>query len=129
MSTIRIATLLGLAFVMTGAANPATPLSGVWGAPGTMLTLGAEGARLEQDCASGSFGPVHADARGRFTAMGRFEAYQPGPQRVDETPGGNASFAGAIEGDTLRLTIRPADGAAHDLTLTRGKRVKLIRCY
>lgn len=134
MPTIRIAILLGVAFAMTGAASPPASLSGVWGARGAMLTVGADGARLEQDCASGSFGPVHIDAHGRFKTTGRFETFQPGPQRadVDEAPGGaggNASFDGVVQGNTLRLTVHPAGAPAHDLTLTRGMRVKLIRCY
>jgi len=132
--TIRNAMLLGAAFAMTGAASPPASLSGVWGARGAILTVGADGARLEQDCASGSFGPVRVDAHGRFKANGRFETFQPGPQRadVDEAPGGaggNASFDGAVNGNTLRLTIHSAEGGAHDLTLTKGMRVKLIRCY
>lgn len=127
MPFARIAALFGIAAMTSGASAP--PLLGQWGAPGANLTIGAEGARLEQDCASGSFGPVRADARGRFKTVGRFEAYQPGPQRADESAGGNAGFEGALDGDTLRLTIRPAGGVAQELSLMRGKRAKLIRCY
>lgn len=128
MPSIRIA-LLGAAIVMTGNAGPGHSLTGQWGAPGANLTIGADGARLDQECASGSFGPVQADSRGYFKTAGRFEAYQPGPQRADETPGGNAGFEGHLQGDTLRLTIRPAQGPPQELTLMRGKRAKLIRCY
>jgi hypothetical protein len=34
-----------------------------------------------------------------------------------------------VEGDRLQLTIRPAGGEAQELSLMRGKRAKLIRCY
>ena len=127
MPAVRIAALLGIAAMTAGASAP--PLLGQWGAPGANLTIGADGARLDQECGSGSFGPVQADARGHFKTSGRFEMYQPGPQRADETPGGNAAFEGTVAGDTLHLTIRPASGAAQQMTLLRGKRAKLIRCY
>ena len=127
MPVARIAALFGIAAMTAGASAP--PLLGQWGGPGVNLTFGADGARLEQDCASGSFGPVRADARGHFKTSGRFEAYGPGPQRADETPGGNAAFEGQLAGDTLHLTIRPAGGAPQQMTLLRGKRAKLIRCY
>ena len=127
MSIIRIAALLGLGTAVTGAAPPS--LAGIWGAPGSMLTIDAQGARLEQDCASGSFGPVRADAKGRFKAKGRFDLHQPGPQRADVPAGADTIFSGRIKGDQLVLSIEPAGGRAQTVTLTRGRRVKLIRCY
>jgi hypothetical protein len=123
----RIAALVGAAVAMTGNAGPG--LTGQWGARGANLSVGADGARLEQDCASGSFAPVAIDANGRFSAKGRYDAHGSGPQRADVPPGGNAAFEGRLDGDTLRLTIRPAEGAPQQLTLLRGKRAKLIRCY
>jgi hypothetical protein len=123
----RIVALAGAALAMTGNAGPG--LTGQWGAPGANLSIGADGARLEQDCASGSFAAVTTDAHGRFRTTGRYEAYGPGPQRADETPGGNAAFEGELHGDKLRLTIRPADGPPQQLALSRGMRAKLIRCY
>jgi hypothetical protein len=127
VSIFRIAALLGLGAAVTGAAPP--PLAGIWGAPGSMLTIDAQGARLEQDCASGSFGPVRADAKGRFKARGRFDLHQPGPQRADSPAGAAAVFSGAIKGDQLVLSIEPAGGRPQIVTLTKGRRVKLIRCY
>jgi hypothetical protein len=118
---------MAVAVVVSGNAGPR--LTGDWGAPGTNLSVGADGARLEQDCASGSFAPVVLDAGGHFRTTGRYEAYAPGPQRADESPAGNAAFEGRIEGDTLRLTIRPADGPPQELMLSRGMRAKLIRCH
>lgn len=127
MERTRIAVLAGAAVAMTGNAGPG--LTGQWGARGTNLSIGADGARLEQDCASGSFAPVKIDANGRFSTRGRYEAHKPGPQPADAPDGGAAGFEGKLDGDTLRLTIRPADGAPQQLTLLRGKRAKLIRCY
>lgn len=128
----RIAALLGLAATVTGNAPAKAPLAGTWGGPGAMLTLDAQGGKLAQDCGGGRFGPVKADARGKFKAAGQFETYRPGPQRADE-PGEAgapaATYEGTIAGDTIRLTIRPAAGPAQTLTLVKGKRVKLIRCY
>lgn len=132
MPVVRFVTLLGIAAIMSGASAPKASLAGIWGGPDAALTLTADGGRLEQGCASGSFGPVRPDARGRFKVAGRFEAYEPGPQRVDEGGGPNqasAQFEGVVQGDTLRLTIRPAHGAAATHMLVKGKRTKLIRCY
>jgi hypothetical protein len=123
----RIAALVGAAVAMTGNAGPG--LTGQWGARGANLSVGADGARLEQDCASGSFAPVAIDTNGRFSAKGRYDAHGPGPQRANASPGRAAAFEGRLDGDTLRLTIRPAEGAPQQLTLLRGKRAKLIRCY
>ncbi|MFD1613359.1 hypothetical protein ACFSCW_16270 [Sphingomonas tabacisoli] len=130
MQPIRIAALFGLAAAMTGNAAPKASLAGVWSTPGAILTVDEGGSgRLEQDCAMGSFGPVKADAHGRFQTTGRFETYQPGPQRADDDAGAPARFEGAVEGDTLRLTVHPHGGQPQSWTLAKGKRIKLIRCY
>ncbi|MBA2920688.1 hypothetical protein GON01_06705 [Sphingomonas sp. MAH-20] len=126
-SIVRRAALLGFVVALTGNTGPA--LTGQWGAPGANLIVGADGARIEQECAGGSFASATPGADGRFTAKGRYESYGPGPQRADETAAANATFEGRLQGDTLRLTIRPANGTPQQLTLLRGKRAKLIRCY
>lgn len=114
--------------LMTAAA-PA-PLTGVWGGPDTLLTLTAEGGRIEHGCAAGTLGPLRPDAAGRVAAEGRIEDYAAGPQRADAAPAVRpARFEGTVEGATLRLTVTPAGGPATSYELVAGRRVKLIRCY
>jgi hypothetical protein len=113
---------------MTGAAEPKL-LAGNWGGPGANLTFDAQGGRLQQDCASASFGPIRIDAKGRFKTSGHFETYGPGPQSADKSSATSATFEGLVRGETLQLTIRPTGGAAQTLTLQQGRRMKIIRCY
>ena len=127
---MRMAAAAALAAAVSGSAGATGSLTGLWGAPGANLTLDPEGGRLQQDCAQGSFGPVQLDGKGRFQAAGRFEAYVPGPQRAEEDGSGTAAhFEGAMDGDTLVLTVRPGQGAPQTLRLTKDRQVKLIRCY
>lgn len=127
-----IARALGLAVILTAAAPP-TPLRGQFGGEQVNLIVGPAGSTLETGCASGSIaGPIHVDARGRFTARGLFEAYTAGPQR-DESgppPGTTAArFDGVVAGSALSLTVHPAAGPPLTFKLTHDRRVKLIRCY
>jgi hypothetical protein len=104
----------------------------VWSAPDVNLTVSARGGKLEQGCASGSFGPVRPDSRGRFRVAGTFEPYQPGRQRAQEGADERHAavrFDGSIRGETLLLTVRPAHGPAEAHMLLKGKRTKTIRCY
>lgn len=115
-------------------AVPATaaPLMGTWSGDRINLTVNAEGAILEADCASGSIkGPLRLDARGRFKASGQYEQYRPGPQQVDEGEASlnAAEFAGTVHGKTLALVITAPGTPPRHFTLTRGKPVKLVRCY
>lgn len=123
------------AFLLTASiAFPATAstLVGTWSGDRINLTINAQGAVLEADCASGSIpGPLHLNTKGSFRAAGHYERFQPGPQHVDEGEGNlNASeFAGTIHGRTLALTITAPGTPPQHFTLTRGKPVKLVRCY
>ena len=122
------AAIFGAAIIMTGAAE-GKPLAGFWGGPGANVTLDAQGGRLQQDCGSGNFGPVQIDAAGRFKVSGTFEGYAPGPQHADEKSASSpAIYEGHIDGETLKLTVRPARGATQTLALQQGRRAKLIRC-
>lgn len=116
---------------LLGTAGPAAaaPLQGQWGGDRTILQLDERGGRIEQDCASGTFaGPIRADARGHFTANGRFDDHQPGPQREDAT-GTAARFDGHVAGNTLHLSIHIGTEPPRRLTLVAGQAVKLLRCY
>lgn len=129
---IGYAQIVVAALAMSSGGKAATPsgLEGVWGAPGANLTVGPDGAVLEQDCADGRFSAVRLDARGRFRAPGAWAEHAPGPQAADEGPGqGAATFEGKVEGDTLVLTITRPGQPVRTLTLAKGKRAKLIRCF
>ena len=129
---IGYAKLVVAALVMSGGSKAATPagLEGIWGAPGAILTVGPNGSVLEQDCADGRFPAVRPDARGRFRAAGAWAEHAPGPQAADQGPGQDAAtFEGKVDGDTLVLTITRAGQPARTLTLSKGKRAKLIRCF
>jgi hypothetical protein len=131
-SALRAALLAG-ALAMTGAAIPApAPLTGEWGGLQTRLRLGDAGGTIDFDCAAATIdSAVHPDARGRFTATGRYQAFLPGPDRDADTPPvfKRARFNGQVEAATMKLSMRLDDStASQDLTLVRGRRVKLIRC-
>lgn len=122
---MMMAALLGAA---GGSAAP-PPLQGQWGGDRTILQLTEKGGRIDQDCASGEFsGPVRPDAKGHFTATGRFDDHQPGPQREDLS-GTPARFEGHVAGNTIHLAIHIGDTPPRQLTLVAGQAVKLLRCY
>lgn len=127
---MRKASNMALLMLMMGfGVNATAPLTGSWGGDRTLLTLGPDGGSFKQDCASGTIaGPIHLDAHGRFTASGRFEKNRPGPQPADVPLGEPARFEGQVKGQTLQLVVHPASGGEQKLTLTSGRRVKLIRC-
>lgn len=141
MKTVRQTTALlitlltgtwGLTVMSDANAKPAPAgLDGQWGGPQIRMQADAKGAVIELGCGHGQIrGPIRLDSQHRFKAKGAYEVYGPGPQQADvTTPGLAATFAGQVKGDTLTLEIRPATGAAERYTLTRGKNVKLIRCY
>jgi hypothetical protein len=116
---------LWIGVLVSGAADP---LSGQWAGERTNLTIESGRARIEQDCASGSFGPVRLDGRGHFSAQGVYQAEGPGPQAADTADFPPSSYEGVVTGDQMQLTVRPAGGAPFELTLVRGRAVKLVRC-
>lgn len=132
---------LALAAIVSGAigssimneaiARPARPsVEGNWGGRQIRLQADAHGAEIELDCAQGRItGPIKLDKSQQFSAKGSYEAYGPGPQQGDVSPAISARYSGKVTGDTLSLDITPDKGPKLSYTLTRGKNVKLIRCY
>lgn len=126
---MRIAMMIAAMIGAAGASAAPPPLQGQWGGDRTLLQLSEMGGRLDQDCASGEFaGPVRPDAKGHFTAVGRFDEHQPGPQREDMT-GTPARFEGHVAGNTLHLAIHVGSAPPRRFTLVAGQGVKLLRCY
>jgi hypothetical protein len=119
----------GLAMSMLVNAN--APLTGEWGGDRANLTIDAKGARIEMDCARGTItAPLKLDKAGRFTAKGIFARDHPGPEHMNAPdPRRAATYAGAVSGAALTLTIRVAgETAPQKLRLVKGARVKLLRC-
>src|SRR5689334_21739097 len=82
-------------------------IAGAWGGEHIALEVGEAGARVEFDCAHGTLDePLALDRSGHFAVRGSFTTETGGPTRRD--PGGQsrpASYAGALAGSTLTLTI------------------------
>ncbi len=71
------------------------------------------------------------DAKGRFKANGNHEDYSSGPVSGDKVPDLRSTiYRGSLRGDTLTLVVQVSgQPKPRTLTLVRGKRVKLIRCF
>lgn len=115
------------------AAEPTTSSAaalGTWGGDRLQLTVEAHGARLAMDCASGSISvPLVLDAHGSFTAGGKFETHQPGPQQADDSGGVATRYSGSVKGEQMTLTIHASGAAApQHYTLRKGVQIKLVRC-
>jgi hypothetical protein len=126
-------------FLMSSQAAPNGPLppalQGVWGSlPGSermQLTVDANGARFEMDCASGTLaGPITPGADGKFLATGTFAQHQAGPTRADTSAAAVAAkFSGQLTQGEMSLTVTPPGAsAAQVFKLREGARVKLLRC-
>lgn len=103
---------------------------GIWGGDRLQMTVDAQGARLQLDCASGTIStPLVLDVHGGFATQGTFEAHQPGPQRADESAAAAARYSGTVKGDLMTLTIQTGSSApAQVFKLHKGVKVKLVRC-
>ena len=117
---------------MTLVAATRLPLTGEWGGDRARLVLTAAGGRIDYDCGSGTInGPLRLDAKGRFKANGNHEEYASGPTAGDMTPKLRSTvYRGSLHGETLTLVVQVSgQPKPRTLTLVRGKRVKLIRCF
>lgn len=121
----------GLNMMDDANARAPSPLNGQWGGQQIRMQVDAKGAVIELGCSHGQIkGAIRLDKQQRFSTVGAYEAYGPGPQQGDAAPANSkATYEGRLDGDTLTLEIKPTSGAAESYTLTRGRNVKLIRCY
>jgi len=124
--------IAGSFMMSTGGARAAVaPLSGMWGGDRAVLTLTAEGGRLEFDCGYATLsGPVALDRRGRFKAAGVYYPESGGPVDADAAPAQLAArFDGTVSGTNLHLNFKQAKGGVDQaFDMVAGKRQKLIRC-
>ena len=115
-----------------GAASAATPpLVGMWGGGQAILTLDAQGGRLELGTGHAVLnGPVHPNARGRFVAKGIYFSDPPGPAIADKASDqAPARFEGVVGREALTLTLKAHGAPAQAFNLKANRRVKLIRAY
>ena len=111
-------------------AQAAPVASGVWRAPGAVLTIGGQRSRIELATAEASIdGPINADAQGRFKTKGQFQTYTPGPQRADEPPMmRHAHIQGRVTADRLEMTVQvEGESTMRRYVFKKGQPAKLIR--
>ena len=107
--------------------------AGTWGGTGVRLEVDERGtARVEFDCAHGTFEKLAPDAEGNFSARGLFVKERGGPARSDESEreGEPARYTGKVEGKTMTLRVS-LEGSDEDLgtyTLTHGRGARLRKC-
>ncbi|HWS99183.1 MAG TPA: hypothetical protein VN256_02850 [Pyrinomonadaceae bacterium] len=106
--------------------------TGTWGGPHVQMDVGADGARLEFDCAHGATdGPLAPGDDGRFDLAGYFVVERGGPVRAGRKEKRlPARYSGRVEGQTMTLDVTLTEGGEHvgTFTLTRGRAGRLTRC-
>ena len=111
-------------------ANAAPVASGVWSAPGAVLTINGQRSRIELGTAEAAIdGPINPDAQGRFKTKGQFQSYTPGPQRADAPPMmRHAHIQGRVTADRLELNMHvEGERAMRRYVFKKGRQAKLIR--
>lgn len=105
---------------------------GVWGGNHLRMSVGADGAQLEFDCASGEISAAFVlDAGGRFDLPGTYTRQGPGPIRIGREPSARpARYSGRVEGARMTLSVRLADSdkPLDSYTLTRGDEGHVVKC-
>jgi len=105
---------------------------GAWGGVHVSLLLTATGGTLEYDCAHGTIDqPFVIDSAGRFQLAGTHTREHGGPIRKDEKPDTHpARYDGAVDGDTMTLTVTLTDSneVLGTFTLTRGRMARVVKC-
>jgi len=118
----------------TPAADPNPPgdtLTGAWGGLHVLLTLSADGGRIDYDCAQGTIDePVRPDASGAFHVRGQHTQHQGGPARVaDEPPAPKqARYDGTVSGDRMQLRVSIDGEAIGNYALRRGADPQMVNC-
>lgn len=123
--------ILAALLAMTAGDRPSRVPDGAWGGDHIALTVTAEGATLDFDCAHGSIaGPLALDAEGRLESSGIYVREGPGPVREGAETGRPARYSGRLEGTTLTLSITLTDRgqSAGAYTLELGRRARIRKC-
>jgi hypothetical protein len=111
---------------------PAVVAPGTWGGGQVTMQVTASGATIEFSCAHATIDePLVLDSARRFDASGVFVREHGGPIREDETPDAHpARFTGAVDGETMSLTIVLADDGSRVGTyvLVHGEPGRPVKC-
>ena len=106
--------------------------AGTWGGDHIRLSVRADGAEAEFDCARGTInGALTLSADGRFDVRGTFRREGPGPVRLGAKPSARpARYEGSVSGQqlTLKITLTDTDQDAGTFTLTQGSVGRVWKC-
>lgn len=95
------------------------------------LEVTAGGANVDFDCAHGEITQKIIPGRdGKFAVNGTYSEEHGGPVREGEDSSQPATYRGAIEGETMTLTIMVSgsDKPVGTFTLTRGQAGRIMKC-
>jgi hypothetical protein len=123
-----LAALLLLA-TMLSAGQGGRVAPGEWGGRGARLSVEAERASLELDCAHGAVEVLSLDDEGHFDVAGRFVREHGGPTRQGETEESvPARYRGAVRDQTMTLEIVVEGETLGPFELTLGGHARLMKC-
>ena len=111
---------------LTGPVN-----AGDWGGEHIGLVVGATGATIEYDCASGTIDEPLVATDGVFSAVGTHTRGHGGPVRQDEIPDKHpARYDGRVDGETMILDVMLTDSGEKlgRYTLVRGRTAQVFKC-
>ena len=103
---------------------------GTWGGEHAVLTVTAQGATLELDCANAAIGrPLLVDSGGNFRVEGALQVEHAGPVRDDETSHGRpATFEGHVSGDAMTFSMHISGQPKQTFRLQFHNRGRLMKC-
>lgn len=105
---------------------------GMWGGLHLRVSVSADAAQLEFDCAHGEISvPFQIDAEGNFDLSGTYTREGPGPIRIGREPSARpARYAGHVEGERMTLSVRleGADKPLGEYSLLRGAAGRIVKC-
>lgn len=110
---------------------PGDTLTGAWGGLHVLLTLSADGGRIDYDCAQGTIDePLRPDSHGNFHVRGHYTQHQGGPARVaDEPPAPKqATYDGTVSGDRMQLRLSIDGESLGSYALQRGADPQMVNC-
>jgi hypothetical protein len=126
---MRLAASLLALVIMT--AETRTVRLGEWGGPHARLTVRADAASVEFDCARGSIaGKIPVNGKGEFEVRGRYTPERGGPIRKgDARTGVPVKYRGTVRDSTLTLETIGEDGTVlGTFVLSRGTQARLMKC-
>lgn len=105
---------------------------GMWGGLHLRVSVSADAAQLEFDCAHGEISvPFRIDAEGHFDLSGTYTREGFGPIRIGREPSARpARYVGRVEGErmTLSVTLEGGDKPLAEYSLARGAAGRIVKC-